>query len=135
MRKYQQINLVLTDEEYFDADLISDFKDFCEANRFDYQVLDGLEDEELQKGQLYLIMDDHDLVSAIKSIDIQGLRLGKEVGIISMNDSCYKEVLAGGISVISCQPESMGKAIAQVLKEGKKQYTTVPMQMVVRKSI
>jgi DNA-binding transcriptional regulator YhcF (GntR family) len=135
MRKYQQINLVLTDEEYFDADLISDFRDFCEANRFEYQVLDGLEDEELQKGQLYLIMDDHDLVSAIKSIEAQGLVLGKEVGIVSMNDSCYKEVLAGGISVISSQPESIGKTIASVLKEGKKQQTTIPMQMVARKSI
>ena len=104
-KKYKTLNLVLTEEEYFDAELITGFRNFCEENFYNFQVLDGFQDEEVEEGHVYLTMDDSDLVAAIKSVQNQGLELGKQVGIISLNDSCYKEILAGGISIISSKPK------------------------------
>ena len=42
-------------------------------------------------------MEDVDLVAAIKSAQSQNLELGKQVGLISLNDSYCKKILAGGI--------------------------------------
>ncbi len=80
-------------------------------------------------------MDDTDLVYAIKSSTTQGFTLGKEVGLISLNDSCYKEILAGGITVISSPLEEVGKIAASVVVEGKKTSTQMPMQIILRNSL
>jgi len=134
-KKYKTLNLVLTEEEYFDSELITGFRNFCETNHYDFQVLDGLEDEEVEEGHVYMTMDDVDLVSAIKSAQNQGLELGKQVGIISLNDSCYKEILAGGISIISSKPKEIGKLAADLIQGGKRQNINVSMEMILRKSL
>jgi DNA-binding transcriptional regulator YhcF (GntR family) len=134
-KKYKTLNLVLTEEEYFDSALITGFRNFCETNHYNFQVLDGLQDEEVEEGNVYLTMDDADLVSAIKSVQNQGLELGKQVGIISLNDSCYKEILAGGISIISSKPKEIGKFAAEMIQGGKRQNVSVSMEMILRKSL
>jgi DNA-binding LacI/PurR family transcriptional regulator len=134
-KKYKTLNLVLTEDEYFDAELISGFRGFCETNNFDFQVLDGFQEEEVQAGNVYLTMDDIDLVAVIKSAQNQELTLGKEFGLISLNDNCYKEILAGGIAVISSNPAEIGKLAANVVQVGKRQQLQVPMQMILRKSL
>jgi len=134
-KKYKALNLVLTEEEYFDAELITGFRNFCEANHYDLQVLDGFQDEEVEEGHVYLTMDDVDLVSTIKSVENQGLELGKQVGIISLNDSCYKEILAGGITIISSKPKEIGKLAAEMVHGGKRQSANVSMEMILRKSL
>ena len=134
-KKYKTLNLVLTEEEYFDAELITGFRNFCEANHYNFQVLDGFQDEEVEEGHVYLTMDDADLVAAIKSVQNQGLELGKQVGIISLNDSCYKEILAGGISIISSKPKEIGKLAAEMVQGGKRHSVNVSMEMILRKSL
>ncbi len=134
-KKYKSLNLVLTEEEYFDSELITGFREFCELNAFDFQVLDGLQDETVEEGHVYLTMDDADLVAAIKSAQSQKFELGKDIGLISLNDSCYKEILAGGISIISTQPNQMGQLASQIIKEGKRQNNSMPMEMILRKSL
>ncbi len=134
-KKYKTLNLVLTEEEYFDAALITGFRNFCENNNFNFQVLDGFQDEEVEAGNVYLTIDDIDLVAAIKSAQNQDLELGKDVGLISLNDSCYKEILTGGISIISSKPAEIGKLAADMIKGEKRQQVQVPMEMILRKSL
>jgi len=134
-KKYKTLNLVLTEEEYFDSELITGFRNFCESNNFNFQVLDGFQEEEVEAGNVYLTIDDIDLVAAIKSAQNQDLALGKDVGLISLNDSCYKEILAGGISIISSKPAEIGKMAADMIKGEKRQQVQVPMEMILRKSL
>ncbi len=134
-KKYNTLNLVLTEEEYFDAELITGFRNFCEDNGFDFQVLDGLEGEQVEAGNAYLTMDDTDLVLAIKSAASQNLTLGTQIGLISLQDSCYKEILAGGITVMASPLEEAGKLAASVVLEGKRLNTQLPMQMILRNSL
>ena len=135
-QKYKTINLVLTEDEYFDSELITGCKNFCDKNNYEFHVLDGFQDEDVEEGNVYLTMEDIDLVAAIKSAQSQNLELGKQVGLISLNDSCYKEILAGGISVISSKPSEMGKLVAELIIGGKRrQSLSVSMEMILRKSL
>lgn len=135
-KKYKTLNLVLSEEEYFDSALITGLRNFCENNCFNFQVLDGFEDEAVEEGNVYITMEDVDLVEIIKSTQNQNLELGKQVGLISLHESSCKEILAGGISVISSRPTEMGKLAAELIIEGKRrQSLTVSMEMLLRKSL
>jgi len=47
--KYRSLNLVLSEDEYFDPELINACSEFCEANSLMFQVLDGLEEDDYSK--------------------------------------------------------------------------------------
>jgi DNA-binding LacI/PurR family transcriptional regulator len=98
-------------------------------------VFDGFQDEDVEEGNVYFTMEDIDLVAAIKSAQSQNLELGKQVGLISLNDSCYKEILAGGITIISSKPTEIGKLAAELIHGGKRQSMNVSMEMILRKSL
>lgn len=82
----------------------------------------------LKRGQIenhtaYINLMKNDLVTLIKKINETEFMLGKDVGIISYNDTPLKEILRDGIPVISTDFEQLGKQAAQViLKNEKRQY-------------
>ena len=135
-KKYKTLNLVLTEEEYFDSELIIGFRNFCENNHYEFKVHDGFKGEDVEESNVYFTMEDIDLVVAIKSAQSQNLELGKQVGLISLNDSCYKEILAGGITIISSKPDEVGKLTAEfVLGNKHRQSLSVSMEMILRKTL
>ncbi len=136
-KKYKTINLVLTEDEYFDSGLITGCKNFCDNNYYGFKVLDGFQDEDdVEDGNVYITLGDIDLVTAIKSAQSQNLELGKQVGLVSLNDSYCKEILAGGITIISSKPAEMGELAAGLVNGNKRrQSVTVSMEMILRKSL
>lgn len=76
-KKYKTLNLVLSEEEYFDSELITGFRNFYENNLYEFKMLDGFKGEDIEEGNVYLTMEDIDLVAAIKSAQSQYLELGK----------------------------------------------------------
>jgi DNA-binding LacI/PurR family transcriptional regulator len=61
--------------------------------------------------------------------------LGKDVGIISYNDSIIKEILLEGITVISTDFQQLGKKAGQIILERKKQPYDNPFYVFHRKSL
>ena len=60
-------------------------------NLYNFRVLNGFEDEDVEEDNVYLTMEDIDLVVAIKSAQSKNLELGKQVELISLGDSHWKE--------------------------------------------
>ena len=135
MKHYDTLNLVLPNEDYFDSELLNGMREFCEEYGFEFQVLDGLKEEKMEVRNAYFVMDDTDLVEAIKQSQQNNWTLGQEVGVVSFGDACFKEVLAGGITVISAQPERFGALAAEIVTGNKKHQKHVPLSMVWRKSL
>ncbi|MFN8358224.1 MAG: GntR family transcriptional regulator [Spirosomataceae bacterium] len=135
LSRYEMINLVLSNEEYFDAEMISGFCQFCEDKGFDYQILDGMEGETIEHHQAYLTVDDIDLVNIIQQTQQANWHLGEDVGVVSMQDSNFKSILAGGITVFTNNPQKMGTRLAELIREGKKQQDYLPMEIIWRKSL
>jgi DNA-binding transcriptional regulator YhcF (GntR family) len=134
-KKYNSIDLVLSNREYFHSEMITGFRHFCEKNNFDYQILDDMLDENLESGHAYLCMDDLDLVEIIKKVKAEKADLGQEVGLVSFNDTCYNEVLADGITVMSCSPIKVGKMAADNVLYKKRGHFYMPMELISRASL
>jgi DNA-binding LacI/PurR family transcriptional regulator len=100
-----------------------------------FQVLDGLDEDEMRLDEIYFTLADCDLAKAIHYASKKGLEVGKDIGLIGYNDSCFKELLVGGISVVSSQPQQMGKMAADMIRENSKQNIELDLQFIQRNSL
>ncbi len=135
LKKYKVINLVLSSREYFHSEMITGFRHFCENNNFDYQILDDMQDESLENKHAYFCMDDLDLVDILKKVKNEKAALGQEIGLVSFNDTCYNEVMAEGITVMSCNPFKIGKMAADNVVYNKRGHFYMPMELIMRNSL
>ncbi|RVU26914.1 GntR family transcriptional regulator [Sandaracinomonas limnophila] len=133
--KYEGLSLVLSDDDYLDSDIITSLRNFCATLRLDFQVLDGLEDEDFEKNQIYLSLNENDLVRTIQYAENENWQIGKDIGIISFNDSPYKSILMGGISVISLQQTEIAKKAAEGIKNMTRINEEIPISFIPRKSL
>lgn len=65
----------------------------------------------------------------------QEFKVGKEVGIISYNETPLKEILLDGITIISTDFEKLGQTAAQMILENRKEYIANPFRLMVRNSL
>jgi DNA-binding transcriptional regulator YhcF (GntR family) len=134
-RKYNTLHFVTTDNEYIPTDWYSTFLAFAENHGLESRVLDAADEIPLQKGIAYLLFDDHDLVAAVQETNRKRLTLGKEVGVVSFTDACYKEVFAGGISVIKTDISAISRSLSGIITQNRKQHIRIPMQFIQRGSL
>jgi DNA-binding LacI/PurR family transcriptional regulator len=87
----------------------------------------------LKKGDLFITIEESDLVNLVKQIRDNELVLGKEIGVISYNDTPLKELL--GITVISTDFKVMGETVARMILNGEKGKVKVPFNFIDRNSI
>lgn len=118
VKKYQQINLVLSSKsfQYTPDGIIQGFTQFCTENDLDYDIIPDLDDDyELQVHQSYIVFREYDLIKMINWTTKNKLKVGTDVGIISYDDTPLKEIIAEGISVISNDFRKMGERAAQMI--------------------
>lgn len=121
IKKYKKIILVYPSKALYPypQEIVIGFRRFCAKNQLDCEILDEIFDSmELQKKDLYIIIQEPDLVNLVKQVRDQKYELGKDIGIISCNDTPLKELL--GITVISTDFKKMGVLAAKMIVEKKR---------------
>ena len=84
--------------------------------------------------RLFLISD-HDLVKVVKTAKKSKYKVGKNFGIVSLNDTVLKEIVAGGITTISTDFVQMGKTLGEMVLSRKVSKVRNPSKLIVRKSL
>lgn len=90
---------------------------------------------DVKKGDAFIVIEETDLSSLIKNCRTKGLKIGKDVGIISYNETPLKEVLLDGITVISTDHEKMGESAANLILSNSKESIKNPFVFIRRKSL
>jgi DNA-binding transcriptional regulator YhcF (GntR family) len=111
------------------------FENFCKDNNFDYEIISEFEDNTIQKGEVYLIPNDRDLVGVIEKSKLQNLKIGVDFGIISYNETPLKKVVENGITTISTDFKAMGKIVAEMVLSGKKEQIENKCSLILRESL
>ncbi|MDG1573344.1 GntR family transcriptional regulator [Robiginitalea sp. M366] len=120
LKKYGKIKMLLRQPTYHPVEIKKGFIRFCGEYAYDFGLVEDVESEVLEAGTAYINLKEDDLVSLIKKIKASGLKVGRDIGIISYNDTPLKEVLLDGITVISTDFENLGRqAAALVLGQGQ----------------
>lgn len=136
MKKYQ--NLILfypTKTVYpYPKRILHGFRRFCYEHKIEFEYLEEVyEDMIIKKGDLFVTIEESDLVTLVKRAREENLTLGKDIGIISYNDTPLKELL--GITVVSTDFKIMGETAAKMILEKQTGQYKVPFNFIDRKSM
>ncbi|KGO85945.1 transcriptional regulator [Flavobacterium rivuli WB 3.3-2 = DSM 21788] len=137
IKQYDKIILVYPRKiiNPYPAGILQGFKEFCTDHNLDYEILDEIYDDmELQNQKdVYVTIQERDLVNLVRQVNKENLRLGKDIGIISYNETPLKELL--GITVISTDFKAMGEAAADMFINKKKEHVKNPFRYIERNSL
>lgn len=133
--KYKKLYLVFPQSSIHPVEIVKGFVIFCKIISIDYSIISDISQEEVKPGVAYIVIEENDLVEVIKKCKAQNLKLGKDVGLISYNETPLKEVLADGITVISTDFDQMGKGLGEIILEKKKATERNPFKLIRRNSI
>jgi DNA-binding transcriptional regulator YhcF (GntR family) len=110
------------------------FMKFCVEHNLDFDILDKVYyDMVLLKGDLFITIDEDDLINLIEQIRDKEFTLGKDIGVISYNDTPLKSLL--GITVVSTDFKIMGETASQMILNNEKGKVKVPFNFIDRNSI
>lgn len=134
--KYKHIVLVYPSKSVYPYPrrILHGFRKFCVENKLEFEILDEVYDDiVLKRGDLFITIEESDLVKLIKQIREDEYILGKEIGVISYNDTPLKELL--GITVMSTDFKIMGETAAKMILNKEKGKVKIPFNFIDRKSI
>jgi DNA-binding transcriptional regulator YhcF (GntR family) len=108
---------------------------FCNESGINHKNYDNIEKAGPQKGDAFFVVSEHDLIGILKLATENNWELGKDIGILSYDETPLKQILAGGITVISTDFSKMGENAANMIKNKIFQKIKNPYLLIVRKSL
>lgn len=136
IRSYDKLILVYPEKSVtpYPKRILRGFTRFCGEQNFDFEIINEIYDEmELHRKDLYITIEEMDLVNLMQQINTKELILGKDVGIISYNDTPLKSLL--GITVISTDFKIMGETAAEMILQKKRERVKNLFRYIERNSV
>jgi DNA-binding transcriptional regulator YhcF (GntR family) len=134
LKKYDRMVLIHPGQKE-PLGMVTGFNHYCTDQYFEHQVIRSFQDQQPEKGTVYLTPDDRDLVDIVEKSHRLNLRIGKDVGIISYNDTALKKVVANGITTISTDFGAMGARLAEMVWKQESIKIENPSRLILRKSL
>lgn len=135
MQKYHQLTFLFpkglkhpqSSKEYFIR--------FCEEQGFLYEILENIESLTVRKGIAYIAIKQQDVVKVVKHGRLEGLKCGKDFGLLAYNDIPSYEVIDEGITSLSIDWEMMGNEAANFVLNNTPIQEYLPTEVRLRKSL
>lgn len=134
--KYKKIMIIYPEKSIypFPRRILTGFRKFCIEYKINFDVLSEIyPDMILKKGDLFITIEESDLVNLVEQIREDEFILGKEIGIISYNETPLKSLL--GITVMSADFKVMGETAAKMILNKQKGKVKVPFNFIERASL
>lgn len=136
LKKYKKLVFVLPEEAEKKAlNIQGGFRKFCGLEKMKYDIIETRDFIDVNRGEAYISMEEADLVSIVKYSRKKGLQIGKDIGVLSFNDTPLKEVLEEGISVITTNFARMGSLAAELILEKRRLKVRNEFLFIRRKSL
>jgi DNA-binding transcriptional regulator YhcF (GntR family) len=135
LRKYNTLKIIFPKNSYFPEEILYGFLAFCDKYQFTSKIVDDISGESISKGEVYINLMEDDLVTLIERISLLELEVGKDVGVISYNETPLKKIILNGITTISTDFAQMGKMAAQLILNHSHQQIEVPFKLTLRNSL
>lgn len=136
IKKYKRLILAYpTSSVYpYPKRILQGFRKFCGQHQIKFEILDEIfEDMILKKGDLFITIQESDLVNLVNLIRDNEYILGEDIGVISYNQTPLKELL--GITVISTDFKQMGETAADMILNKESGMVKNPFRFIDRHSI
>lgn len=134
--KYDTLNIVFPADSCYPRELTEGFIRFCNDHGFLYNIMNGFcRSAVMKQGEVYITISDEDLAITIQCAETADLEIGKDIGLISFNETPLKEVLLDGITTISTDFRKMGRLAAMQIVNHSTENIAVPSRLTLRSSL
>lgn len=134
IKKYERI-ILLFQEQKQPIGMLKGFQLFCKMNGLSSEVINSLDKRIPKRKEVYLIPDDHNLIVIIKKLKEQKLKVARDIGIISYNDTLLKDIVEDGITTISTDFTEMGERLAKMVMNKENAQIENKNTLILRKSL
>ena len=134
IKKYKKIYFIHQDRRQQFKELENGFRTLCSTYKLKSAVLPGLEEHRIEIHGLYVTVDDKDLFNIIKSCRQQQYVPGQDIGVISYNDTPFKEIIGDGVSTISTDFQLMGQTAIEMILNNRTLHLENPSKLILRNS-
>ena len=135
LSKYQTLKIVFPEYTYHPEEILKGFHSFCSEYAFNHKVVNDIANEPVNEGEVFINLMEDDLVVLLEKIQGTNLKVGKDVGIISYNETPWKRFMLDGITTISTDFKQMGEMVADMILNNEKQHIEVPFALTLRNSL
>lgn len=135
LTRYQTLKIIFPEQTYFPQEILKGFHRFCSEYAFGYKVVHTIEDEPISEGEVYINLMENDLVTLIERILSLKLKVGKDVGVISYNETPLKKIILDGITTISSDFQMMGEKTARLILDRSTAHIEIPFYLTLRSSL
>ncbi len=135
LKKYHTLKILAPKDDVFPEEIFNGLRNFCVSHGFNFGVVVDLFHEKIDEGVVYIDLLEDDLVALVEKISRTGLIIGKQVGLISYNDSPLKRIFANGITTIAVDFKLMGTMAAKLIRDRSIHHWEVPYLLTLRNSL
>ena len=135
LSKYHTLKIIFPEKSYYPVEIPKGFISFCQQYAFNYKTVHCIKDESINEGEVYINLMDDDLVTLIERIIEQKLQVGKDIGVISYNETPLKKIILQGITTVSTDFEAMGIQAAQLILNDALTHVAIPFRLTLRPSL
>ncbi len=135
LSKYQTLKIVFPEYTYHPEEILKGFKSFCSEYAFSHKVVHKIADEPIQDGEAYINLMEDDLVVLLGKIRETQLQVGTNIGIISYNETPWKQFIMNGVTTVSTDFRKMGEIAAEMVLNNDKKHIEVPFALTRRNSL
>ncbi len=135
LNKYTTIKIIFPEYTYHPKEIIQGFNRFCVDHAFNGKVVRDVIIEPIAEGEVFISLMENDMITLIERVLSLGLEVGKQVGIISYNETPIKKIILNGITTISSDFHQMGAMAARLILNDSKEELDVPFALTLRSSL
>ncbi len=135
LSKYEKVSLVFPNASNHPVTIPAAFRRFGENHAMSHAVISDISQCRIKKKEAYYTIDDADLVHIVEECRAKGYVLGRDVGVLSYNDTPMKHIAGDGITVISTDFAQLGVRAAQHILDPALVQEINPTQLIVRNSL
>lgn len=135
MRNYHQLVFLFSKGLKHPQSSKEYFVRFCEEEGFLHEILENIENLTVRKGAVYIAIKQQDVVEVVKQGRLEGLKCGKDFGLLAYNDIPSYEVIDEGITSLSVDWEMMGNEVAKFVLNDIPIQKYLPTKVRLRKSL
>jgi len=135
LHKYHTLKLIFPENSYFPDEIKNGFAKFCSDYGFQQKIVTDIQREPINEGEVFINLREDDLVVLIERIKMLRLKIGRDVGLISYNETPWKKIILNGITTISTDFQKMGQIAANLILENSRKQVEIPFYLTLRDSL
>ncbi len=120
LKKYEKLNVISMPGSMYASMMEKGISRFCLENNIRFEMHKNISATTIKKHEVFLIINsqhDYELIELARNAKAEGLLIGKDIGIISYNESPVNEIILGGLSVLSTDFKQMGNLAACMIND------------------